>query len=71
MVRYRIKNTSLALNEETGETVVYENGNVIMHTDNPIIGFNSFWSTAGFEIRQEIRDKIESHGFSRWTGEKL
>lgn len=71
MIRYKIKNTAYVLDEETGDTLVLgENETVILHTNNPIVGFNTFWGAAGFEILKEIRDKIKPHGFNRWTGEK-
>lgn len=71
MIRYKIKNTAYVLNEETGDTLVLgENDTVILHTKNPIAGFNTFWMCAESRLLNEIKDKIEAHGFNRWTGEK-
>lgn len=71
MVRYKIKGTAYILDEETGDTVIVEeNGITALHTKNPIEGFNTFWQSAGFKVLKEIKDKLEAHGFDRWTGEK-
>lgn len=70
MVRYKIKSTAYVLDEETGETLIMENEIISLRTKNPIEGFNTFWQSAGFKMLNEIKDKIEAHGFNRWTGEK-
>ncbi len=70
MVRYKIKDTAYILNEETGDTLIVEENEIILHTENPIEGFNTFWQSAGFKVLNEIRDKLVAHGFDRWTGEK-
>lgn len=46
------------------------NNKEILHTDNPIEGFNTFWQEAGAKVLNEIKDKLEAYGFNRWTGEK-
>lgn len=71
MIKYKIKNTSYVTDEESGDTVVTEeNGTIVLHTDNPIEGFNTFWQEAGTKVLNEIKNKLEAHGFNRWTGEK-
>lgn len=70
MVRYKIKNIAYMLDEETGDTLIAEENEIILHTQNPIEGFNTFWQSAGSKVLNEIKDKIEAHGFNRWTGEK-
>ena len=71
MIKYKIKNTAYSTNEETGETlVVDDNETVVLHSDNPIEGFNTFWQEAGAKVLNEIKDKPEAYGFNRWTGEK-
>lgn len=70
MVRYKIKGTAYILDEETGNTLIVEENEIILRTNNPIEGFNTFWQSAGFKVLNEIKDKLEAHGFDRWTGEK-
>lgn len=71
MIKYKIKNTAYLTDEESGDTVVTEeNGAIVLHIDNPIEGFNTFWQEAGAKVLNEIKDKLEANGFNRWTGEK-
>lgn len=69
MIKYKIENITYSCNEETGECVITDNGE-IFRTQNFIEGFNDFWQRAGFPVLQGIKDKLEAHGFNRWTGEK-
>lgn len=70
MIRYKIKNIAYVLNEETGDAFIVKENEIILRTKNPIEGFNTFWQSAGSKLANEIKDKIEAHGFNRWTGEK-
>lgn len=71
MIKYKIKDIAYTADEETGDTLVTQEGQIVLiRTKNPIEGFNTFWQSAGSKVLNEIKDKIESHGFNRWTGEK-
>lgn len=69
MIRYKIKDIAYECDEETGRSRVIIGGRSTEHT-NPIEAFNSFWGTAGFQMLEALRDKLEERGFDRYTGER-
>jgi hypothetical protein len=69
MIDYKIRSITYSCNEETGECIAKCNGEEY-RTQNFIEGFNYFWQLSGFLILQGIKNKLETQGFNRWTGEK-
>ena len=69
MIRYKIKDITYECDETTGRSRVMI-GERVTEFGNPIEGFNSFWGSAGFQLLEELRSKLEANGFDRWTGER-
>lgn len=69
MIRYKIKEIAYECDETTGRSRVIIGGRVTEFR-NPIEGFNSFWGSAGFQMLEKLRDKLEANCFDRWTGER-
>ena len=69
MIRYKIKDIAYECDETTGRSRVMI-GERVTEFGNPIEGFNSFWGSAGFQLLEELRSKLEANGFDRWTGER-
>ncbi len=69
MIRYKIKDIAYECDETTGQSRVIIGGRVT-ECRNPVEGFNSFWGSAGFQLLEALRDKLEANGFDRWTGER-
>ena len=69
MIKYKIKDIAFECDEKTGRsrTIIADR---ITEYSNPIEGFNSFWGSAGYQLLEEVRDKIAANGFDRWTGER-
>lgn len=68
-MKIKIKNIAFESNAEKGTAklitpcYVTEYGNVLE-------AWNAFWNSAQREYEQQLRDELEDHGFSRWTGMK-
>lgn len=69
MIRYKIKDIAYECDEVTGRSRVMI-GERETEFSNPIEGFNSFWGSAGFQLLEELRSKLEANSFDRWTGER-
>lgn len=37
---------------------------------NALEAWNAFWNCSQREYEKQLRDELETHGFSRWTGMK-
>ena len=72
MIERKAKNIEYVFDEKNSECIVTDktNNKEILRTQNYIEGFNTFWQEARAKVLNEIKDKLESYGFNRWTGEK-
>lgn len=79
-MRYRIKDVCFSCDEATGKSRiingVVENGTEMqcrecITEDNPKIAFSIFMSRVSETLWNELADKLEKHGISRYTGEMI
>lgn len=66
-IGYKVKDVAYECNVVTGQSKVII-GDRVTEFRNPIEGFNSFWGSAGYQLLEKLRDKLEENGFDRWSG---
>ena len=67
MIRKKIGAITFECDEVTGKSRVTTENECITE-DNPLIAWNIFWSRAGYQLGQELRDRLSEHGFDRYLG---